>query len=85
MGRHFQRVEVRFDDGPWVPAELGAAVNPYTWRMWRVTRPLEPGSHAVTVRAVDGPGTLQAEQRVEPINPGTDGATAWHPITSTVV
>jgi DMSO/TMAO reductase YedYZ molybdopterin-dependent catalytic subunit len=84
QGRGIRRVEVRVDDGPWMPAELGAEVNPNTWRMWRLTVPLRPGAHTATVRAVDGTGTLQAEERVEPINPGPDGSTGWHSLTFTL-
>jgi len=80
QGRGIQRVEVQFDDGPWQPAELGAPVNVNTWRMWRITQPLDPGLHRVVVRAVDRTGELQVEPRVGPINPGPDGSTGWHSV-----
>lgn len=85
QGRGIRAVEVRFDRGDWEPAELAAEVNFNTWRMFRLTRQLPPGRHKVTVRAVDGTGAVQVEERVSPLNPGADGATGWHSIDFTVV
>ncbi|MGQ0481617.1 MAG: molybdopterin-dependent oxidoreductase [Pseudonocardia sp.] len=84
-GRGIRRVEVRYDDGPWRDATLATEVNPFTWRMWRHTEVLRPGSHSITVRATDGNGELQPEERVEPINPGPDGATGWFQTRFSVV
>ncbi|MGV0803160.1 oxidoreductase, partial [Mycolicibacterium elephantis] len=76
-----------FDDGEWVPAELGVAVNPNTWRMFRLTKALPPGQHTVACRAVDAEDNVQAEERLGVITPGPtpDGATGWHSIVFTVV
>lgn len=80
-----RRVEIRIDGGEWVAAELGADVNPNTWRMWRATmRITDRGSHTAEVRATDKSGTTQTSTRVGPINPGPDGATGWHSVTFTV-
>ncbi|HEX2576983.1 MAG TPA: Ig-like domain-containing protein, partial [Aquihabitans sp.] len=68
------RVEVRLDGGPWQDAELATEVSGSTWRMWRARVELGPGSHTVTVRATDGAGRTQPEERVPPI---PDGATGW--------
>ena len=84
QGRGIKRVELMFDDGEWEPAELAAEVNPNTWRMWRLTKPLSPGTHQLTVCAVDGDGTLQQQERVGPISPGPDGSTGWHSISFTM-
>lgn len=86
QGRGISRVEVRFDGGDWQPAELAAEVNPFTWRMFRLTASLAPGQHTVTCRATDGTGQMQAEQRLRLINPGPvpDGSTGWHAIVFTV-
>lgn len=86
QGRGISRVEVRFDDGDWETAELAAEVNPYTWRMFRLTRQLPPGRHRVSCRATDGAGFTQPEERLRLINPGPvpDGSTGWHSITFTV-
>lgn len=87
QGRGIKRVEVRFDDGEWEPAQLGAAVNPNTWRMFRHTKALPPGQHTVACRAVDAEANMQAEDRLGVITPGPtpDGATGWHSIVFTVV
>lgn len=86
QGRGIERVEVRVDDGDWEPAQLGVAVNPNTWRMFRLTKALAPGQHTVTCRAVDALGNLQAQDRLGVITPGPtpDGATGWHSIVFTV-
>lgn len=77
-------VEVRLDDGEWRPAELGAAVDPDTWRMWYLRVPLRPGRHSATVRAIDRAGTVQTGERVDPINAGPDGATGRHTVIFSV-
>lgn len=86
QGRGISRVEIRFDDGEWLPAELAAEVNPYTWRMFRLTAALPPGQHMVTSRAYDGDGTMQAQERLPLINPGPvpDGSTGWQSLLFTV-
>lgn len=86
QGRGISKVEVRFDEGPWQPAELATEVNRNTWRMFRLTRPLSPGQHRVTSRAFDGDGVMQQEDRLRLINPGPvpDGSTGWHSMIFTV-
>lgn len=76
-----RRVEVRVDGGPWMEAELSTEVSGQTWRMWRLTLPLEPGPRLAEVRATDQTGMTQPEERVAPI---PDGATGWHSIQFTV-
>ncbi len=79
--RGIERVEVRIDDGPWRPAELGAAPNRDTWRQWVYRWDASPGDHTLQVRATDGSGVTQTghEQGVLP-----DGATGWDRIGVTV-
>jgi DMSO/TMAO reductase YedYZ molybdopterin-dependent catalytic subunit len=86
QGRGISRVELRFDGGDWQPAELATEVNPFTWRMFRLTTSLAPGQHTVTCRATDGTGQMQAEERLRLINPGPvpDGSTGWHSMIFTV-
>jgi DMSO/TMAO reductase YedYZ molybdopterin-dependent catalytic subunit len=86
QGRGISRVELRFDQGDWRPAELAPEVSPLTWRMFRLTTPLPPGQHTVTCRAVDGTGQMQAQERLRLINPGPvpDGSTGWHSMIFTV-
>ncbi len=81
QGRGIRAVEVRVDDGPWRPARLGAGVGDDTWRQWVVDWEAEAGSHELAVRATDGDGEVQPEERVAPI---PDGATGWHTIRVSV-
>jgi DMSO/TMAO reductase YedYZ molybdopterin-dependent catalytic subunit len=76
-GRGISRVEVKVDDGDWQDAQLSAPVVDDIWRQWMLPYDFTPGSHLVTVRATDGQGRLQTEQRADPI---PDGATGWHSI-----
>ena len=73
--RGIDRVEVRVDDGPWIDARLSPAYSLDTWRMWSFDWDAEPGLHTLHVRATDGRGEVQTEQR-RPTVP--DGATGWH-------
>jgi DMSO/TMAO reductase YedYZ molybdopterin-dependent catalytic subunit len=86
QGRGVSRVEIRFDNDQWEPAELAAEINPNTWRMFRLTKQLPPGQHRVTCRAIDGEGNMQAEERMGIITPGPapDGSTGWHSIVFSV-
>ena len=86
QGRGISRVEIRFDKDDWQPADLATEVNPYTWRMFRITTSLPPGQHTVTCRAFDRAGVGQPEERLRLINPGPvpDGSTGWHSIVFTV-
>lgn len=68
------RVEVRIDDGPWQAATLSAPVNDDTWVQWMLEWDAIPGTHNVTVRAVNRDGDVQIEERA-PIAP--DGSTGW--------
>ena len=75
------KVEVRVDGGPWLPAMLSAEVSLDTWRMWHLELPLPKGSHYVEVRATDKSGYTQTDQRTEPI---PSGATGWPSVRFTV-
>jgi hypothetical protein len=69
-------VEVKLDDGDWQPAQLGAEANIDTWRQWRIAlQDVEPGRHSVTVRATDREGTVQTDERRDPI---PNAATGHH-------
>jgi DMSO/TMAO reductase YedYZ molybdopterin-dependent catalytic subunit len=76
--RGVERVEVQVDDGDWREAELAdVGGDTDTWRQWRVDWDAEPGAHRIRVRATDGEGVTQSEDRVEPI---PDGAEGWHTV-----
>ncbi len=73
--RGITRVEVRVDEGEWMEAELGPVSSDDTWVQWYVAWDAEPGDHEIQVRATDGDGETQGEDRVSPI---PDGAEGWH-------
>jgi DMSO/TMAO reductase YedYZ molybdopterin-dependent catalytic subunit len=78
--RGIDRVEVSVDGGDtWTDAELSEPLpGDDVWRQWR--HEFEPeGTHDVVVRAVDGEGTLQTEERSDSF---PRGATGW--VTETV-
>jgi DMSO/TMAO reductase YedYZ molybdopterin-dependent catalytic subunit len=70
-------VEVSVDDGPWRRAELGAAPSTDTWRQWVYRWDATSGRHSLKVRATDANGSIQTDERAEPI---PDGATGHHQI-----
>jgi DMSO/TMAO reductase YedYZ molybdopterin-dependent catalytic subunit len=76
--RGIKAVEVRIDDGPWQPAQLGAAYSNDTWRLWTFAWQATPGSHTITARATDNTGAVQTEQQAPP---APDGATGWPTIS----
>ena len=73
--RGIQRVEVSTDGGStWQDAELSEPLpGEDVWRQWRYEFTPD-GSHDVVVRAVDGEGTLQPEERSDSY---PSGATGW--------
>ncbi len=75
--RGISRVEVQIGDADWQEAELAEVPSDDTWRQWRFVADLEPGRTDVRVRATDGEGVTQREDRVAPI---PDGAEGWHSI-----
>jgi DMSO/TMAO reductase YedYZ molybdopterin-dependent catalytic subunit len=81
QGRGIRAVEVRVDDAGWQPATLLPVPSVDTWVQWRYDWPATPGSHSLSVRATDGTGAVQPEERVDPF---PDGATGWHTVTVSV-
>ncbi|MFF4183672.1 molybdopterin-dependent oxidoreductase [Streptomyces sp. NPDC001691] len=79
--RGIERVEVRVDDGPWQQARLADQDTVDTWRLWSFPWQAAPGAHALTVRATDGTGAPQTEERTPTV---PDGATGLHSIAVTV-
>jgi DMSO/TMAO reductase YedYZ molybdopterin-dependent catalytic subunit len=80
--RGIEAVEVRIDDGPWQPAQLGASYSKDTWRLWSFPWQADsPGSHRITVRATDATGAVQTEQQADVV---PDGATGWDSVTFSV-
>jgi DMSO/TMAO reductase YedYZ molybdopterin-dependent catalytic subunit len=77
--RGIKAVEVRIDDGPWQPAQLGAAYSNDTWRLWSFPwNATTPGAHTVAVRATDNTGAVQTGDQMGVI---PDGATGWNTVS----
>ncbi|MFC7246818.1 molybdopterin-dependent oxidoreductase [Catellatospora aurea] len=80
--RGISAVEVQVDDAPWQQATLLPVPSADTWVQWTWNWPAATaGSHTLRVRAVDGTGALQTEQRADPF---PDGASGWQSVLVTV-
>jgi hypothetical protein len=71
-------VEVRVDDGPWQPATMTEPLSDATWVQWLLLWDAAPGKHELSVRATDGDGVVQTDERTAP---APDGARGHHTIT----
>lgn len=80
--RGIQKVEVSVDGGRWQIARLSEMDTVDTWRQFVLPWEATPGEHHLQVRATDGTGATQPEQRVPPL---PDGATGWDSVVVTVV
>jgi DMSO/TMAO reductase YedYZ molybdopterin-dependent catalytic subunit len=58
--RRIVAVEVRIDEGPWIPAELLPTDSSLIWTQWSFSTPVEPGRHTVSVRATDDEDFVQS-------------------------
>jgi DMSO/TMAO reductase YedYZ molybdopterin-dependent catalytic subunit len=72
-----ERVEVRMDEGPWLEAEVTTPLSVNSWVQWSFETDVAEGPHTMHVRATDGTGETQPEDRVRP---KPDGAEGWHMI-----
>ncbi|MGI9119785.1 MAG: molybdopterin-dependent oxidoreductase [Acidimicrobiales bacterium] len=79
--RGIARVEVSIDDGAWTDAVLSEPLSDASWRQWSLAWDASSGRHQVRVRATDGTGATQTEERT---SPRPDGATGFHTIAVTV-
>lgn len=77
--RGISRIEVRVDDGDWLPATMGPDAGVDYWRQWflRWTPEAGPRRRTLAVRATDGDGVLQEDARTTPF---PRGATGWHSV-----
>ena len=76
--RGIQEVGVQIDSGDFRPAVLDQPLGKSAWVRWRFDwQAPEPGSHRITVRAIDGAGEEQTDA-VAPPHP--EGATGRHRI-----
>ena len=59
-GAPVQRVEVRIDDGPWLPATIDRGEDyDYAWKFWHLDWEAPSGEHRITSRAIDREGNVQ--------------------------
>ncbi|MDQ2965284.1 MAG: molybdopterin-dependent oxidoreductase, partial [Chloroflexota bacterium] len=79
--RGITRVEVRIDDGDWQEARISRPISNATWVQWVFPWPAGAGRHSIEVRATDGPGEVQTDQRTDP---APDGARGHHRISVVV-
>lgn len=72
------RVDVSVDDGEtWTQAELIGEADPWTWRLWRCTVPVEAGEVTILARAWDDTGALQPEHAASLWNPKGYANNSW--------
>lgn len=71
-------VEVQVDDTGWKPAELSSPISDATWVQFVYRWQATPGEHTLRVRATDGDGIVQTDERTRP---DPDGARGHHTVT----
>jgi DMSO/TMAO reductase YedYZ molybdopterin-dependent catalytic subunit len=74
-------VEVRIDEEPWRAAQMSRPISDATWVQWALSWDATPGRHRLEVRAIDGTGETQTEERT---NAAPDGARGHHRISVSV-
>jgi hypothetical protein len=80
--RGVRAVEVRIDDGPWQPTQLGASYTNDAWRLWSFDwQADQSGRHQIAVRATDETGAVQTAEEADVI---PDGASGWHSVSFAV-
>ena len=75
--RGITAVDVRVDDGAWQAARISRPISKATWVQWTLPWAATPGAHNLEVRATDGTGDVQTDQRSDP---APDGARGHHRI-----
>ena len=78
--RGVSKVEVGID-GQWQEARLSLPISDATWVQWVYDWNSTPGNHHIEVRATDGTGEVQTDQRTAP---APDGARGWHSVDVSV-
>lgn len=79
--RGITKVEIQVDNEDWVEADLSTEASLVTWRQWSYQWDAAPGPHYIKVRATDGTGVVQTDQRADPV---PDGASGWQSVMVTV-
>jgi DMSO/TMAO reductase YedYZ molybdopterin-dependent catalytic subunit len=78
--RGVSAVEVSVD-GTWQAATISQPISAATWVQWRLDWDASAGEHTLAVRATDGRGDVQTDQRTPP---APDGARGHHTIRVSV-
>lgn len=60
--RRITAVEVRVDEGEWLPAELLQDPSSLVWTQWSINWEADAGSHRLAVRATDEDGFVQSTE-----------------------
>jgi DMSO/TMAO reductase YedYZ molybdopterin-dependent catalytic subunit len=76
--RGVSAVEVQIDEAGWEPAELSEPISDTTWVQFVYRWQATPGEHTLRVRATDGDGLVQTDERTRP---DPDGARGHHSVT----
>ncbi len=76
--RGVSRVEVRIDQGDWQPATISSAISKATWVQWKLAWDAPAGDHRIEVRATDGTGQVQTDEKSPP---APDGARGHHTVS----
>jgi DMSO/TMAO reductase YedYZ molybdopterin-dependent catalytic subunit len=79
--RGISSVEVQVDEDGWQPAEVSTPISDATWVQFVYRWQTTSGDHLLRVRATDGQGVVQTDERTEP---APDGARGHHTIRVTV-
>jgi DMSO/TMAO reductase YedYZ molybdopterin-dependent catalytic subunit len=79
--RGIRAVQVRVDEGEWLPARLADEPTIDSWRQWVLEWQAPKGNHTISVRATDAEGVVQTQAQAPP---APNGATGWHTITVNV-
>lgn len=76
--RGITAVEVQVDEAGWEPAELSDPISDTTWVQFVYRWQATSGEHTLRVRATDGDGVVQTDERTRP---DPDGARGHHTVT----
>lgn len=79
--RGITKVEIQIDDDDWTDVTLSTEASTTTWRQWSYEWDATPGPHYIKVRATDGTGQVQTDERADPV---PDGASGWQSVMVTV-
>ncbi|HET6774113.1 MAG TPA: molybdopterin-dependent oxidoreductase [Acidimicrobiales bacterium] len=71
--RGIETVEISIDGAEFEPVQLADELTAESWRQWRYEWDATPGRHDLVVRAVDGTGVTQTEERAEVVPDGASG------------